>query len=110
MITLLDLFALSRQYCVTICGMLIPVNLLLTSVTLLLLVRPLPMVNIRWNAGLAVVSAGAMMFHVGTWLAIGVVMTPTYILFSLAVTCLSINGYAIFAPQKFRRMLGLTSI
>jgi len=106
-ITLLDLFALSREYCITICGMLIPTNLLLTSVTLLLLVRPFSTLNLRWNAALAMVSACAMIFHVFTWLAIGVVMTPTYILLSLAVTCLSINSYAILAPQKFRQLLGI---
>ncbi|WP_235620714.1 hypothetical protein [Halothece sp. PCC 7418] len=107
MITLLDLFAFSRQYCVTICGMLIPANLLLTSVTLLLLVRQLPTINLRWNAGFAMISAFAMIFHVFTWLAVGVVMTPTYLLLSLAITCLGINSYAIFAPQRFRQLLGI---
>jgi len=106
-ITLFDLFAFSRQYCVTICGMLIPANLLLTSVTLLLLVRQFPTMKLRWNAALAMISACAMVFHVATWLAIGVVMTPTYLLLSLAMTCFSINSYAIFAPHKFRQLLGI---
>lgn len=104
---MLDLFAFSRQYCVTICGMLVPANLLLTSVTLLLLVRQLPIIKLRWNAGFAIVSACAMVFHVVTWLIVGVVMTPTYLLLSLALTCLSINGYAIFAPHQFRQLLGI---
>lgn len=107
MITLLELFALSRQYCITICGVLIPINLLLTSFTLLLLVRQFPSVNLRWSAGVAITFALAMMLHVGTWLAVGVVMTPTYILLSLGTTCLIINGYALVAPQKFRQLLGI---
>jgi hypothetical protein len=107
MMMLIDLFAFSRQYCVTICGFLIPMNLLLTSVTLLFLVRQFSTINLRWNAGLAILSALAMMLHVYTWLAIGVVMTPTYILLSLALVCFSINFYAILAPQKFRYFLGI---
>ncbi len=104
---MLDLFILSRQYCVTICGFLIPINLLLTSVTLLLLVRQFPTINLRLNASLGIASALGMIFHVATWLMIGVVMTPTYLLFSLAMVCFGINSYAIFAPQKFRQLLGI---
>jgi len=104
---LVDLFTLSRQYCVTICGFLVPINLLLTSVTLLLLVRQFPTMNLRLNASLGIASACGMIFHVATWLVIGVVMTPTYVLFSLGVTCLCINSYAIFAPHKFRQLLGI---
>lgn len=106
-IILLELLAFSRQYCVTICGFLIPLNLLLTSVTLLLLVRQFPTVNLRWNAGLAMISSLAMMFHVYSWFSIGVVMTPTYLLLSLAAFCLVINSYAITAPQMFRKLLGM---
>jgi len=106
-IILLELFALSRQYCITICGVLIPINLLLTSWTLLLLVRRFPMIDLRWSAGIAMTVALAMVLHVGTWLAVGVVMTPTYILLALAATCLMINGYAMAAPQKFRQLLGI---
>jgi len=106
-ITLLELFEFSRQYCITICGFLIPINLLLTSLTLLLLVRQFPMANLRWSSGAAIAFALAMVLHVGTWLAVGVVMAPTYILLSLAATCLMINGYALAAPQKFRQFLGI---
>lgn len=84
-----------------------PVNLLLTSLTLLLLVRQFPKINLRWSAGLAIMVALTMVFHVSTWLAVGVVMAPTYILFSLAIICLTINGCAIAAPEKFRQVLGI---
>lgn len=104
---MIDLFALSRQYCVTICGFLIPINLLFTSLTLLLLVRQFPQGNLRWSAGIAIGSALAMVFHVGTWLAVGVIMMPTYLLLSLGMTCLGINFYAIFAPNRFRQLLGI---
>jgi len=106
---LIELFALSRQYCITICSVLVPINLLLSSLTLLLLVRPFPKINIGWNAGLAITAALAMVFHVSTWLAVGVVMAPTYILLSLALICLTINGGAIALTQlkihpKFQTM------
>lgn len=104
---MLHLFEFSRQYCVTICGFLIPTNLLFTSITLLLLVRQFSTVNLRWNATFGLVAACLMFFHVLTWLMVGVVMTPTYILLSLGFTCFSINCYAFFAPIQFRKILGI---
>lgn len=106
-IILIDLFALSRQYCVTICGFLVPINLLLTSCTLFFLVRQFHQKTIRRSAITAMVFSLAMIAHVGTWLVVGVVMAPTYILLSLGMTCLAINSYAYFAPHKVRQLLGI---
>lgn len=106
-IILIDLFALSREYCITICGFLVPINLLLTSCTLFFLVRQFPQNLVRRSAFTASLFALVMIAHVGTWLAVGVVMAPTYILLSLGTTCLAINSYAYFAPHQVRKLLGI---
>ena len=43
------------------------------------------------SIGFACTFASIMILHVYTWFMIGVVMPPTYILLSLAVTCLVTN-------------------
>lgn len=106
-VTLIDLFELSRQYCITICSFLVPINLLLTCCTLFCLVRQFNHTIIRYSASVAMVFGLAMIAHVGSWLAVGVVMAPTYILLVLGATCLGINYYASFAPDKLRNLLVL---
>jgi hypothetical protein len=46
-----------------------------------------------------------MVLHILTWLVIGVVMAPTFILFWLATTCLLINIWAIAHPSSLNRIL-----
>jgi hypothetical protein len=41
-----------------------------------------------------------MILHVLTWLSIGVVMAPTYILFGLASTCLLTNLVMIVLQRR----------
>ncbi|NEO60589.1 MAG: hypothetical protein F6J94_24810 [Moorea sp. SIO1F2] len=85
----------SRNHCVAICAILVPANLLLTLQTIIFTVIGYPQVQVRKAALVACIPALVMLFHVYSWLMIGVVMAPTYILFTLAAVCLSINFWAI---------------
>ncbi|AOY82410.1 MAG: hypothetical protein F6K63_28840 [Moorea sp. SIO1G6] len=85
----------SRNHCVAICAILVPANLLLTLQSIIFTVIGYPQVQVRKAALLACIPALAVIFHVCSWLMIGVVMAPTYILFTLGGICLSINVWAI---------------
>ena len=95
----------SRTHCIAICAFLVPANLLATLLTLGLTILRRPSVQIQRAVGLASCFALVMVLHVFTWLAIGVVMPPTYILFWLASTCLLINIWAIAHPASLNRLL-----
>lgn len=85
------LFEFSRNHCIAICAVLVPANLLATSQTMLFawFNRPLP--QIYGMAGVASFYALLLLLHVLTWLAIGVVMAPTYILTFLSCVCWIVN-------------------
>ncbi|MDI9637867.1 hypothetical protein QM565_19250 [Geitlerinema splendidum] len=85
----------SREHCVAICAFLVPANLLATIVTLAIAFLGRPQRQIWIAASVASLPAIAMFFHVLSWFAVGVVMAPTYILFTLGTVCLLINGWAI---------------
>ncbi len=85
----------SRANCIAICAFLVPANLIATLLTIILAVLGRPSHQIWQAAGFASILAFVMVSHVYTWFAIGVVMAPTFILLSLAVTCLLINSGAI---------------
>lgn len=89
------LFDFSRQHCVAICAVLVPFNLVATLQTMLLtwFGRPLPQIMLM--ATVSSVYALLLLLHVYTWLAIGVVMLPTYILTVLSGVCWLINFAAV---------------
>lgn len=93
----------SRGNCVSICAFLVPANILTTSLTIILTVLRRPTHQVWQAAGIASIFAFVMIMHVYTWFIIGVVMPPTYILLSLAVSCLLTNlGIILFrkvSPQ-----------
>jgi hypothetical protein len=90
----------SRCHCVGICAALIPMNLLLNSATILLSATGQSPRSIYLVASLGILPALALILHVASWWAVGVVMLPTYILPLLAITCLSIDAYAIFSAGR----------
>lgn len=95
----------SRNYCVSICAFLVPANLITTVLTLLCLYFGRPTRQILPIASLALLFALTMFLHIGTWLIIGVVMAPTFILFGLGLTCFVINLKAISDRQAFEQLL-----
>ena len=94
----------SRNNCIAICAFLVPANLLLTLYTLIVTVLGRPPAQINRAAAIACIPAVVMVWHVFTWLAIGVVMAPTYILLFLGSVCLGINGSAIAYPSAIVRL------
>ncbi len=85
------LFELSRTYCIPICALLVPANLLATLQTMLLVWFGRPVVQVQLMALVACFYASVLLLHVLSWFAIGVVMAPTYILTALSILCILIN-------------------
>ena len=104
MIDLNTLSEFSRSYCVAICAFLVPANLCLTSVTLALSVLKRPQIQINLAVSVACIPAILMILHVFSWLAVGVVMAPTYILLLLATVCIGMNFWAIAHPVSIARL------
>lgn len=90
----------SRTYCIGICAFLVPANLIATSLTIIFTVLRRSQLQIWQAAAIACILALAMILHVLTWLMIGVVMAPTYILFWLGSTCLITNLVTVYL-QKY---------
>jgi len=95
----------SHTYCIAICAFLVPANLLTTLQTAILTGLNRPRMQIWASVVVASLWATAMIFHVFTWFAIGVVMPPTYILLVMAITCLTINVWAIAHPASMRQLI-----
>ncbi|GAB4341297.1 MAG: hypothetical protein Fur0042_02660 [Cyanophyceae cyanobacterium] len=90
----------SRAHCLAICAFLVPANVLTTVAMLAMRLQGRPWGDRLPVALLAVLFAAVMVLHVGTWFAVGVVMAPTYILLTLGLVCLWINGRALVAARS----------
>jgi hypothetical protein len=95
----------SHTYCIAICAFLVPANLLATLMTGIFTGLNRPRVQVRASVVVASLFATAMIFHVFTWFAIGVVMPPTYILLLMAIVCLAINLWAIGHPASMMQLI-----
>ncbi len=95
MIEFQPLLEFSRMHCVAICAALVPMNLMATTQTLIFAGTQRSFAQVGLMAGVASLYALMMVLHVLTWLLIGVVMVPTYILLGLGTLCLTSNGLAI---------------
>ena len=98
------LIEFSRNNCVGICAFLVPANILTTLFTIVLTFLNRPMLQVWISVGFACLFASIMLLHVYTWFMIGVVMPPTYILLSLAVTCLLTNLLVIIWRRNSLRL------
>ncbi|MDX2239506.1 MAG: hypothetical protein NW224_02375 [Leptolyngbyaceae cyanobacterium bins.302] len=105
MLDLNALFAFSHHYCVAICAVLVPFNLLFTLLALIFVGVSQPQSRIWQVAGLAISGSVLMVLHVLTWLLVGVIEIQTFVLFSLGVCCLSLSLWAIGHPQSLRRVI-----
>ena len=95
----------SYTYCIAICAFLVPANLLTTLQTVILTALNRPRMQIWASVVVASLWATAMIFHVFSWFAIGVVMPPTYILLVMGITCLTINVWAIAHPASMMQLI-----
>jgi hypothetical protein len=105
MLELNSIAEFSRCHCIGICAVLVPTNLFLTIGTMLSTALGRSTSTIYTTVGLSILPAIVLLLHVITWWAIGVVMLPTYILPVLAITCLTINTYAVINPQQMGHLL-----
>lgn len=105
MLDLNSLLAFSHTYCVAICSVLVPLNLLLTLATLAFVGCNYPRQWVYQSTGLAIASALLMVLHVLTWLWVGVVRIPTFVLFSLGLCCLVLNLWAVIHLPSLRRVI-----
>ncbi|MDZ8187969.1 MAG: hypothetical protein RMX96_24350 [Nostoc sp. ChiSLP02] len=99
----------SRNNCVAICTFLVPANLLFTILTMVLTALRRPSHQIWQSAAIASFFASVMILHVYTWFMIGVVMAPTYILMSLAISCLLTNSAAILVHRRYAHTPNLSN-
>jgi|GEM_PF-4471294 len=95
----------SRTHCLGICALLVPANLLTSSVILGLVGWRGDGWLTRSAVGLSSLWASLMLLHVLSWFAIGVVQIPTFVLCGLALVCLGINGWAIVRPDLLQHGL-----
>lgn len=100
-----SLLEFSHSHCVAICSVLVPLNLIATSLTIGLVGLNQNSGRILVAAGLASLAAFVMVLHVMTWFVIGVVMIPTYVLLLLGSVCLGINLWAVLQPRSQRQVL-----
>lgn len=105
MLSLNALLDFSRCNCVGICASLVPINILATALTVFQVSRDHAPRSIHISIGFASLAAMLLALHDLSWLVIGVVMAPTYILFTIALVCLSFNIWAGLHPHSMRRIV-----
>ncbi len=94
----------SRCHCIGICAILIPTSLCLSSATIWSAATNKSILLVRTTIYLGILTAILLLLHVATWLSIGVVMLPTFILPVIAISTLSIQIYALVNPQHLRNL------
>ncbi|OCQ91654.1 hypothetical protein BCD67_09100 [Oscillatoriales cyanobacterium USR001] len=100
----------SHRYCIEICAFLVPANLLVSLQTMIFAGIKRPRLEVNLTAGVGSIYALVMLFHVFTWLVIGVVMAPTYILLCLGSICLGINIWAMVHPASMTRLVRILGL
>lgn len=99
------LLHISHTYCLQICALLVPTNMAVTMASMLMVGLEVPRWRICAVASLGISLAITMVMHVLSWLLVGVVMLPTYVLLCLAGVCFSINMMLIYRQPMLRRLL-----
>lgn len=99
----------SRINCVAICGVLVPLNLISTLLSLFFVGLNLPKNKVRFAGITASIYALIMLLHVESWFAIGVVRIQTFILLGMACVCLIINAWALFHTSTMRRLIWMVT-
>ena len=97
--------AFSHRHCIEICAFLVPANLVATLQTIIFTGIKRSQLQVQLAAAVGSIYALIMILHVFTWLAIGVVMAPTYILFLLGSICLGTNIWAVVHSSSMSRLL-----
>ncbi|UJB68482.1 hypothetical protein HRE53_18395 [Acaryochloris sp. 'Moss Beach'] len=93
----------SRCNCVGICASLVPINILSTALSVYKVSRGHSPRSIHISIGFSSLAAVLLALHDLSWLIIGVIMAPTYILFTIAMVCLGFNAWAGCHPRSMRQ-------
>lgn len=102
-----SLIQFSHHYCVTICAVLVPCNLLVTLQTMIFTGLNRKKWQIRLLGIVSFLYAFLLLFHVFSWYIVGVVMAPTFILLFVGSLCTLINLWAIFYPESMQQFFQL---
>lgn len=107
MLDLNTLSEFSRTNCISICAFLVPANLIATSLTMILVFmhRQRLSQQVGQACGIASFFAVIMMLHVYTWFEVGIVRPQTYILLSLAISCLLTNIVAVWLHRRLVKVV-----
>ena len=90
----------SRNHCIGICAFLVPANLLTTLTSLILVIINPAQRNLLISASIAISFAIILSCHVASWLIVGVIQVPTFILLALSVFCIGLNIWVIRRSQQ----------
>jgi hypothetical protein len=85
----------SREHCISICAVLVPANLLATLSLMIASLADFPPLTSRLLAIPALLLALLLALHVFSWLEVGIIMAPTFILFALSGFCLAIQRWCL---------------
>lgn len=85
----------SREHCISICAALVPANLLATLCLIIAALADFPPMTSRLLAIPAIGLALLLALHVISWLQVGIVMAPTFILLALSSVCLGIQRWCL---------------
>ncbi|MEB3339374.1 hypothetical protein [Okeania sp.] len=97
-----NLIQFSHTYCIEICGLLVPMNVLASLQPIIFTVLHRPKKEINLMALVASFYALMIIFHVGSWFIVGVVRIQTFILLGFASCSLMTNIWAVIHGSSMR--------
>lgn len=102
MFDLNNIIEFSHLYCVAICGLLVPMNVLASLQPIIFTILHRPKQEINLMTLVASFYALMMILHVGSWFIVGVVRIQTFILLWFATCCLITNIWAVVHGSSMR--------
>ena len=102
MLEINSIIEFSHLYCVAICGVLVPMNVLASLQPIIFTALRRPKNEINLMALVASFYGLMIIFHVGTWFIVGVVRIQTFILLWFASTSLITNIWAVTHGDSMR--------
>ncbi len=97
-----NIIEFSHIYCVAICGLLVPMNVLASLQPIIFTVLHRPKKEINLMALVASFYALMIILHVGSWFIVGVVRIQTFILLLFASCSLITNIWAVSHGSSMR--------
>ncbi|MGK7922085.1 MAG: hypothetical protein AB4080_18980 [Trichodesmium sp.] len=102
MLEINNLIEFSHTYCVAICGILVPMNVLASLQPIIFTALDRRKEEINLMALVASLYALTMILHVCSWYIVGVVRIQTFILLWFASCCLITNTWAVIHGSSMK--------